>query len=606
MLSYLEKQNLFLIPLDEDRNWYRFHSLFAKFLQKQLDRQGHDICVELHRTAYSWYAASGETIEAANHAMLAGDAKFAAQQIENCTLDLAKNGMTTTVAEWAERLPSEVLDQHPELLLGYTYALIFAERYDKAHEMLDRLAHNVLRLKNETYAQDLRIARGFILMSQERMKEFEQVILEGLEAYDPALHDTHTRFLPVLMNMAGMLKLTIGRLEEALNIVWEGARLIGPRKDEVRVYNKYFEGRIYLAQGKLHDTLLLTRSILDEKAYGPCRYSAGGTAVAVLEAEVLYEKNDLENAEKLLTAYIGILPTVIAVEAMIVGFRILARIRRAKGDASGARHFLTELERIGTQRGIPRAFASAHQERIHIALQDGETGYALKIFRDHADQPIWDTFNGYSMMGNDPETPEITRMRLLIGQNKHKDVLEPLKNELKKADTSGYVRQALLLRILLAKACEAGGERRRAIEFLKDALIAAQGEGFIRCFVDEGDPIPKLIHEIHKTAIAEEKMGGGRISVGYLEQIQHAMGVDVPLPPDVRPEPDTSLIEPLTDREKDILEKLALGFSSNELADTLFISVNTIRYHLRNIYSKLGTNNRVQAVALARRFGIIN
>ena len=604
MLTYLEKHNLFLIPLDEDRSWYRFHSLFAKFLQKQLDRQGNDVHIELHRAAYDWYAASGEAIEAANHAMLAGATELAAQQLENSSLSLSKNGMTTTVAEWAERLPQEVLDQHPELLLSYIYALIFAERYEKAHEMLDRLTNNVHRLKNETYTQDLRIARGFILMSQERMKEFECVILEGLTAYDPAANDSHTRFLPVLLNMAGMLKLTVGRLEEALNIIWEGARLINPCRDEVLVYNKYFEGRIYLAQGKLQEALLLTRSILEEKAYGPSHYAAGGTAVAVLEAEVLYEKNDLENSEKLLTAYISILPTVIAVEAMIVGFRLLVRIRRAKGDANGARHFLNDLERIGIQRGIPRACASARQERIRIALQDGETGYALKISGDYADQPIWDRFNGYKMAGNDPETPEITRIRLMIGQNRHKEVLEPLKSELKKAESSGYFRQTLLLRILLAKACEGYGERSLAIKYVKEAILLAQDEEFIRCFLDEGEPVPKLVYELYRITIEDGHAGDGSISIEYVEKLMRAMGLVIPSP-DRTSEDDSSLLDPLTNREKEILEKLALGFSNYELADKMCISVNTIRYHLRNIFSKLGTKSRAQAIVMARRLGLI-
>ena len=606
MLMYLEKQNLFLIPLDDERRWYRFHSLFARFLRHQLDRQGQVQKSELHRAAYRWYAASGEAIEAAKQALLAGDTDYAAQQVEICALELAKNGMTTTVAEWSERLPQEVLDQHPELQLGFTYSLIFAENYKKAHEVLDRLAQNVIRLEIGTYTQDLRIARAFILMSQERMKEFEQVVTEGLAVYEPTMQDNHTRFLPVIMNMAGMLKLTTGKLEEALNIVWEGARLIGAQKDEVRVYNKYFEGRIYLAQGKLKDTLLLTRSILDDKAYGSSRFSAGGTAVAVLESEALYEKNDIENAEKLLMSYISTLPNEIAVEAMIVGYKTLARIRHAKEDPNGARHFLTELERLGTQRGIPRASASARLERIRIALLDDEYETAIKIFRDYADQPVWEKFDGFIMMGNDPDLPELTSLRLLLGQEKPKEAIEPLKMALKKAGSSGFFRQELLLRILLAKAYEHSGERKRAIEYLKLALHSAQEEGFIRCFVDEHGPIPKLIREIRKIAFAEEKMGVGSISVKYLDQILHAMGVNAPSQIDEKQEQESSLFESLTDREKDILQKLAIGLSSNELADNLFISVNTIRYHLRNIYSKLGTNNRVQAVALARRFGLIN
>ncbi len=608
MLQYLEKQNLFLAPLDEERRWYRYHSLFAKFLQRQLTQNGGGSALALHRAACDWHAGAGEHLEAANHAMLASDAEYAAEQVEICALDLAKIGLTATVAEWAERLPAQVLDRHCELQLCYTYALIFSERYQKAHDVLDRLTHNVRRLGLDSYAQELRIARAFILMSQENFQEFEQVITEGLQRYDPLKPDTHTKFLPVLMNMAGVLKLTTGGLEAAQNIIWEGARLIGGQKDEVTVYNKYYEGRIYLAQGKIHEALLLTRATLDWKAYGPCLYSAGGTAIAVLEAESLYERNELESAEKLLTAYRDMLPTEIAVEALIAGFRTLARIRHAHGDLSGALSHLTELERLGVQRGIQRASASARQERIRIALQRGEPERAQRIRKDHDDDHIWSRFAGYCMMGNDPETPEVTRVRLLIGREKPKEALELLKKELKKAESSGYFRQVLLLRILSAKACESCGERRRAVEFLKDALTLAQGEGFVRCFVDEGESISKLIREIHKVAIAEEKNGGGSLCVEYLERIQCAMGAALavaPRPSGVSQEPAAPLLEPLTAREQDILEKLALGLSSKELADSLYISVNTISYHLRNVYSKLGTNNRVHAVALARRFGLI-
>src|SRR5208337_3775104 len=125
--------------------------------------------------------------------------------------------------------------------------------------------------------------------------------------------------------------------------------------------------------------------------------------------------------------------------------------------------------------------------------------------------------------------------------------------------------------------------------------------------VDEGEPLPKMIREIYDIAVKEESMAGGSVPTAYLVQILSAMGKTAPLPTHSvsKPEPESPPVEGLTDREIDILDKLAMGFSSNELADQLFISVHTVRYHLRNIYSKLGAHSRVQAVAIARRFGLI-
>lgn len=604
MLQYLEKQNLFLVPLDDERSWYRYHSLFTMFLQRQLIKRGQQHLVDLHRAACDWHARSGEPLEAAKHAMLAGDAEHAADLLETCVSNLTRSGLFTTIAEWAERIPENVLGRHSELMLCYTYALIFSERYEKAHEILDRLADSIRLSQDKSFCQDLRIARAYTLVTQENFKKFEQVTLEALSEYNRLKPDTQTRFLPVLMSIAGMLKLTVGKLDEALSIIWEGARLLGAEKNEVTVYNKYFEGQVYLAQGKLYEALLSTHSIIDDPAYGTCRYSAGGTNIAVLEAEILYEKNDLVNAEKLLTTYRSMLPTVITVEAMITGFLTLARICRANGDLNGAMRYLTELERLGIQRGLPRASATARQERVRMTLQCGELIHALQFSVDD-DQAIWIPFEGYCMLGNDPETPKITRLRLLSKQGKSKEALESLKSELIAAKTSGHFRQVLLLRILIAKTYELCGERRHAIEFLNEALVSAQYEGFIRCFVDEGDPIPKLIREIHRIAVAEESMGHCSISINYLVKILHAMGLDSPRSVVMKSRTDASLLESLTDREKIILEKLATGFSSEKLADNLCISVNTVKYHLKNIYSKLGANNRVEAIALARSFDII-
>lgn len=133
----------------------------------------------------------------------------------------------------------------------------------------------------------------------------------------------------------------------------------------------------------------------------------------------------------------------------------------------------------------------------------------------------------------------------------------------------------------------------------------AQAEGFVRTFVDEGAPLPHMIREVYKVALAEESKGDRKISLKYLLKILNAMGESAPSCSELKQNLDSSLVEALTDREKSILEKLALGYSSEEMASHLYVSVHTVRYHLRNIYAKLGANSRVQAVALARQLDLI-
>jgi LuxR family maltose regulon positive regulatory protein len=609
MLKYLEQENLFLVPLDGERRWYGYHTLFARFLRDRLEQEvERGDCVALHQAACDWHSEAGELAEAAEHALLAGNTEDAAKQMELCALDIVQAGLSATVAEWAERLPEHVLNRSPELQLSYAYALVFQQEYEKALAVIDKIGDNVRQSCIEShFIHDLRIVRAFVLMNQDKIEEFEREITEELSKWDALIMDSHVRLLPMLLNMSGMRNLISGRLEGALEDIWRAGRLIGQNNGVVKLYNKYFEGRIYLLQGKLNEVLALTRSVLQETLCGSLRHSAVGTAIAMLEAETLYEQNELERAEKLLMTYRSISPTAIATEAIIVGLRTLARIRLAHGDLKGCMRYLSEMERLGAQRGIPRVSASARQERIRIALQRGELEHAIQICRNHDERSIWIPFEGRYMMGSDPETPGITRLRLLIERGKGKEVSDPLRRELQKAEALGFFRQTLLLRILLAKAYDACGEKRRALGVLKDALVLAQEEGIIRAFVDEGDSLLKMVRELYRNTIAEETMGSSSLSVKYLDRILHAMGAVAAhrSSDDMKPDMDAFPLAPLTDREKDILEKLAIGFSSPELADKLCISVNTIRYHLRNIYSKLGGNNRLQAVALARRFGLI-
>ncbi len=605
MLNYLEKKNLFLIPLDEERHWYRYHSLFAKFLRNRLEHTGRDEVVSLHRAAYEWYSQSGEVLEAVHHALLTGDMDLAAKHMERNAFDLVLNGQAATVFEWGNRISEDILDKHPDFQFAYAYSHIYRRQFDKALEVIHRIYKNVESAGNAyKYIRHLRAAEGYVLVCQDRFDEYEELISAEVAISGMMPAGSKTGHLPVLLHGSGVVNMVAGRFEEALNSVWRASRYLNNKTLLQFQYNKYFEGRIYLTQGRLNETLELTRSTLARTETSPNRYSPSGTAVAVLQAEALYEKNELAKAEILLQEYRSVLPNATLLEVLIGGYRILARICFAEGDPSAAMRYITELERLGVQRGVPRVLAVARQERIRFAIQQGEVERALQICRDHDDESIWGRFEGRCMPGCDSESPAITRLRLMIADRNIN--LVNLKTELKNAQASLFFRERLVLFILLAKAQYLCGERKQAVGLLSEALLSAQEERYIRSFVDEGEPVRQMIRELYKIGMAEQARGTSKLSVAYLAQILEAAGEVAVSSGSARPEFKHVPMEPFTDREREILEKLAQGFSSQELADQLYISVHTVRYHLRSIYSKLGANSRVQAVALARRYGAIS
>jgi LuxR family maltose regulon positive regulatory protein len=602
MLKLLEEQNLFLIPLDEERRCYRYHSIFATFLRSRLEQRDPKRFLELHRAACEWYSAGDDLHRAAEHALAVGDVEFAAKYMERSAFDLVRTGQAATVAVWGDRLPARVLDGYPELRLAYAYALTVRYRYQQALEVLDPLSRHVdASSARRHFFRDVLCVRALSLFVQDRIPECEKITLQVLA--EPDLEeDRETRFLPTIFTLAAYLSMTAGRGEEAVRHLWKTTQRVGEAAGVMKLYGRFTAGCLSLTQGRLREALALATSTLSEIEASPARYSGGGTAVAVLKAELLYEQGELDGAEKLLTAHRAMLPTLIP-DVMIVGFRTLARLRLAAGDLSDATRHLMHLERLGAERSAPRISATARQERVRIALQRGELERALEIHREHDDRAAWAPFEGRCMKGSDPETPAVARVRLLSAQGQARKALEVAKEALGHAEASGFFRQALLLRILAAKAHEACAEKRQALRVLREALVSAQGEGFVRAFVDEG--VSRMIQEIRKVAAAASMRGDEVLSVAFLDRVLGGTGAASPAPGEGEAASAAAPEEPLTDRELDILRKVAMGLSNEDLAEQLYLSVHTVRFHLRNIFLKLGAHNRTQAVALGRQLGLV-
>jgi LuxR family maltose regulon positive regulatory protein len=615
MLNGIERANLFLTPLDEERRWFRYHSLFAKFLRSRLERGFRDRLVRLHKAASAWYAKEGDLQEAARYAMAAEDPETAAGLMECCAVDLLTGGHVATVTEWGDRLPQPVLRRYPSMQFAFCTALVLQGEYERAARFLDSLDQDARQPVGLPYSREHLFAlQSLILLAQDRIGECERVAREGVEGLAQAgMPEGRSMLFLIagLYRIAGWVQFTLGKFDEALKYLDCGFQLDRQVSSLMgNVYDKYLKGRIEFTRGRMQAALANCRSALQETGTGPgpgpSRYLAGETCAAVLQADILYEMDDLERAETLLSAYRSLLPICLPVDERIVGYRILARICLARGNYSGAMSLLAELERSGGSGASTRAAASVRLEQTRMAIRLGDMKRAIQVSRNRDEQEVWPMYEGRCMPANDPETPEIGRLRIRIAQGQAREALEPLKQGLRRAEEAGRFRQALQLQILLARASEELGERRAALRYLKEALNAAQHEGYVRSFADEGGAVTQLVRELRKNAGPGGNGIGKEISAEYLDRILRAAGVftpPVPVPADGAagaPPP-----EPLTRQEILILEQLATGLSNEALADKLHISKHTVRFHLRNIHAKLGAKSRTEAVALARRHGII-
>lgn len=609
-LDYLEQANLFLVPLDEERHWFRYHSLFARFLVNRLERKGASHKLRLHRLAAQWFEGEGDYLEAVHHALESRDMEFAASIMERGAMTQVMVGHFATVVEWGNRLPSWVLNPHPSFQLAYCFSLIYRQAREKVCEVLDEFdRYHLQSTEGTTSNNPLLQVRALLLFSQDKIADYEQLVPDGLMKYiDAEPADVGKLIVNMwLLNLAGQLKITESNFDEALSYIGRAAALMRITGDNPvgRITNISLRAYLELVQGRQHHALEMLDTAMSDPLIGEARYSESGLPAAIMGAEILYEMNQLEKAENLIRQFRSMLPASIQSDFMISGFRTLTRIHIARGDDNGAMHCLTELKRLGVERTFPRAVASAHLEEIRIALQQEDSKKALQIARDHDDKPIWQTFGSRCMMASDPETPEISRLRLLIGSGQPKKALEQLKPALRTAQDSKRVRQQILIQVLMAKAYEACGERRPALRALRDALLTGQAGGFVRSFLDEGEPIIKLLRELRKTASAGENATNSNISSEYIEQFFHVSEGPSVLKAEHKAEQDELPLDQLSDREIAVLEKVASGLSNEAIADQLFVSSSTVRFHLRNINSKLGANNRTQAVVLARQLGFI-
>ena len=594
VLRELERANLFITAQDEQREWYRYHPLFADLLLHRLTASRPGLAPDLHRRAAAWLAGQGQVAAAIPHALAAGDVDEAAALMEEAVPAAWKAGEIVVLAGWLKALPDAALRACPRLCLydalshllsGRSLAVAEARlQWLDGHGLTGALARqaDVLRAILAIFHGDM--ARGRALAEQ------------SVASLPPAdlFHGLAVRVLSTASLFMGDLG-QVGQLLEAdARVSLAAGDRLGASASLRRL------GSLYYYQGRLNQAWELYRQCLDISvdARGQLWPIAGRALVHM--AEIAFDRNELAAAQDYATESLALLADVFPIWN-ITGFLVSARIRQAQGDPAGADQAIENARQLARDSetslddqlvGVHAARLGLRQGRIEAAARWAEVR-AGAASRSGGAGPR--DLEGFVVATYLREIEQTTLARLALATAQPGPALEQLAPLLEDAERQGRRSSLVEIQVLRALALQALGKTDPAGAALAHALDLAEPEGLVRVFLDEGDPLRALLAQ-----------AAGRGSA-YAEKLLSALGTgQQPGRADLFPSPERlspAPSEPLSQRELEVLRLIADGLSNQAIAEKLFLSVYTVKYHTYNLYGKLGVHSRTQALARARDLG---
>jgi LuxR family maltose regulon positive regulatory protein len=614
ILEYLEQVNLFTVPLDNQRHWYRYHHLFADLLRQRLNlSEGEQVITPLYLRASQWCEHEGFIAEAVSYALGIPNPEYAADLIERHVLDLFYRSETVLVYNWLKALPDELLRARPLLCAVYANSMVIRSYSEDDMEVAERWlqdAEKALAARSGSDTHDE--AAGFIATFRAYLARFrgddpQEVIDLSSQALERLPRDD-LRFRSALAFNLGMAHLALGD-QDAATSAFDRARQIGEVSGDLfnALAATCYQARAARQRGRLHEAATICQETLQSVDGQEGRPIPFIGTVHIALGRVLLEWNDLERASHALTKGLELIKLTAAVDFQTMGCAALAQLKRAQGDVPEALSLLDQAERIWPEA---TAYIAAQRAWIWLTQAEDNPRYLAAAVQWAQERQLELADEGQY------NTEQLVLARLLITQHRIQRLnratldqvepdLQPLFQFLDKqflvAQGQGFIGWMIEVLTLQAMAMQALGNITQAIAFLERALVLAEPGGYVRIFVDNGTSMARLLYEAAERGIAPSYTGKLLAAFGTETQVKKTEIKDG----DASSVPYLSSIEPLSRRELEVLELVAEGLSNKEIAQTLFISPNTVRIHTSNIYGKLGVTNRIQAVTRAQDLGLL-
>jgi LuxR family maltose regulon positive regulatory protein len=607
MLEALDRGNLFLVPLDDRRRWYRYHHLFADVLRARLLDEGLELAPELHRRACEWLEEHGDRSEAIRHAMAGGDVARAADLVELAIPALFQKDQAATVRRWLEALPDELIRARPVLSVAYAATLLDGGEIESVEARL-RDAERWLDATADRPEESGGPATAMVVVDHAEFRRLPGSIALYRAARAMAIGDvtetmTHARRALDLIGeddqlgrgaAAGLLGLVAwarGDLEAAHRSYAESMANLQEAGDVSSVIGgATVQADIRTAQGRLRDAMRTFERGLQLATEHRAPALRGAADMHVGMSELCRERNDLEAASRHLLAGRELgdengLPQYPCRSRVAA-----ARIRQADGDLDGALELLEEAEPLYASNYSPDVRpVAADKARVWIAQGNlsAASGWAQEHGVAAADELSY---------LHEFEHATLARLLLAQGMRDRADdgiaaTIELTERLLAAAEDGGRSGSAIDILVVLALARHARGDVAGALASLHRAVALAEPEGYVRIFIDEGPPMAALL----KLAAKERK------APSYVRRLLGAV-----VTTEGRATVDQPLIEPLSERELEVLRLLGGELDGPAIARELTVSLATVRTHTRIIYAKLGVNSRRAAVRRAAELGLLS
>lgn len=608
MLEALERGNLFVIPLDDQRQWYRYHHLFAEVLRAHLQEAQPDRVSALHLRASGWYEQNGLRSDAIRHALAAEDFERAAGLIELARPAMDLSYQSSTWLDWVKALPDALIRTRPVLSVGYAWALLDGGELEASESRLqdaerwlntstDEQSKRMVVVDKEQFRSlpamiaTARAYRSLALGDVPGTVKYARQALELTPEDDQARRNEATSLL-------GLAQYTSGDLQAAecsMSDFHSNLRKTGDIQVLVGITFLLADVRVTL--GRLREAESIYQQSL-RLATGQGEPMPLGTVDLYRGLGELYvERGNLEAAaQHLLTnRKLGMQNTLTDWQYRLCVSQ--ARLKEAQGDPDGALALLDEAERVHIRSPLPDVRPVAAL-KARVWLKQGRLTEALGWAREQrlsADDEIC-----YAR-----EFEHVTLARVLIARHKNNplagsihEAIDLLERLLQAAEAGGRLGSVIEILLLQALAFQAQDILPHALETLERALTLAEPEGYVRIFVDEGDAMRLLIEK--------QSCNRGHLLNSYAERLLAVF----PRPHEVNPKSKipnlkSEMIEPLSERELEVLRLLRTEMSGPEIAGELVVSLNTFRTHTKNIFNKLGVNNRRAAVRRAKELDLL-
>ncbi|SEL98880.1 LuxR family transcriptional regulator, maltose regulon positive regulatory protein [Variovorax sp. YR750] len=596
ILEQLAASNLFLTPVSGDGDAWRYHSLFADFLRAQLARETPGEPARLHLAASGWYESHGRPVPAIDHAIEGGDHPHALNLLDSHAAQFLEEGRMRMLARWFSAIPEHQLREHPFLQPISLWATCFTHGPWDAMRQLEKsgcLDSPIAEVRASAHT-----LVPLLLAMQDRHDEAYEAGRQSLARLPTGLAFADS----VLLNAMAHILAVRGDQHEARRLL-DAARRQQGNSAFNRMYTESLAGLFDLHEGRLRQATARLRMAVDSTHAVSYNHSHGNAWAGVLYAGAVYETNQLAQAERLLNVYLPLARDVGLPDHMILSHVMRSRLAFHAGDIDAAFQALTELEYLGHARQLPRVVAGAKLERSRMLLLQGN-GPASHDELLRADDPaLWQRELRQRLPAHDLDYLALAKARWEIAFGDARAALGVLDAELHAALAVARNRRALKLRVLRALALQRAGDLSAAVEQFGEVLQAASQEGFMRLILDEGPAVGPLVHRC--AAAMQEGATIDPILADHLQRLLQAVGPMTGAAEAEAPAGGDAMKEPLTRKEIRVLQLLAEGYSNNAMAEKLFVSDSTVRTHLRNINMKLDAKSRTQAVAIARRLGVI-